>query len=297
MPAVATGCRTIANDRECTLGLRTLCHPTSVFHIPPSWRRHHLTGSSSIWLQSRSRSNAGGASAVHAVSEAAVAATTLAAIVAVVTATVVMSSRTDAKKESAPEDPSSSQGFGPEEAGQSFKELEELEAILPADLQEALETFDGDFRGPWSALDLEADDQLLPDEIRRAYRKAVRSEHPDTSKFPDADERFERVRQAYAILKDDGSRALLLEAIAQDAGSFDELSSRQTLPDESRSGTSSMRGLLVGVGVAGLVSFAAFVARLSGSSEMKPRSAKKNKAPVIVNSETQAEATAKTAQP
>jgi len=81
---------------------------------------------------------------------------------------------------------------------------EELEAILPSDLQEALLTFDGDFRGPWLALGLEADADLHSDEIRRAYRQAVRSEHPDASDFPDADERFERVRQAYAILKDGG---------------------------------------------------------------------------------------------
>lgn len=122
---------------------------------------------------------------------------------------------------------------------------EELEAILPSDLQEALLTFDGDFRGPWLALGLEADADLHSDEIRRAYRQAVRSEHPDASDFPDADERFERVRQAYAILKDGGSRELLLEAIAQDASSFNELSSMEAFSEQS--GTRLCRiGLLCG---------------------------------------------------
>lgn len=49
-------------------------------------------------------------------------------------------------------------------------------------------------------------------------------EHPDTSKWPDAEARFYKVRKAYALLSDDGTRALLLEALEREVGSFEELS-------------------------------------------------------------------------
>jgi len=194
-----------------------------------------------------------------------------------------MSSRTTGFEQKTAEDSRSSQGTRQEEASQI---TEELEAILPGDLQEALLTFDGDFRGPWLALRLEADANLRSDEIRRAYRQAVRSEHPDTSDFPNADERFERVRQAYAILKDDGSRELLLEAIAQDASSFNELSSMEAFSEQSGKRTTSLRELLVGVGFVALAGFVAILIRLSSNSEMKIRSAKAAKALVIVNAKT-----------
>ncbi|CAJ1399923.1 unnamed protein product [Effrenium voratum] len=96
---------------------------------------------------------------------------------------------------------------------------------LPGDLEEALKDFEGDFRGPWRALGLEAEDPLTEEELRQAYRQAVRLEHPDASQRADAEERFQRVRKAYAILSDEGSRELLLEAIEQRAASFEELTS------------------------------------------------------------------------
>lgn len=37
------------------------------------------------------------------------------------------------------------------------------------------------------------------------------------------EDRFERVRKAYALLSDEGTRELLLEAIAQRASSFEDL--------------------------------------------------------------------------
>jgi len=118
-------------------------------------RVHHLTGISSPWFQGRN-SSARGAIATYAFSEAAVAVLTIAAIVAV-TVAVAMSSRTTNFEQKTVEDSRSSQGMRKEEDSQI---TEELEAILPSDLQEALLTFDGDFRGPWLALGLEADADL-----------------------------------------------------------------------------------------------------------------------------------------
>ena len=42
--------------------------------------------------------------------------------------------------------------------------------------------------------------------------------------FHDFQERFQRIRKAYALLSDEGSRELLLEAIEQEASCFAELS-------------------------------------------------------------------------
>eukprot|EP00401_Gymnodinium_catenatum_P077597 CAMPEP_0117494102 /NCGR_PEP_ID=MMETSP0784-20121206/19439_1 /TAXON_ID=39447 /ORGANISM="" /LENGTH=340 /DNA_ID=CAMNT_0005288973 /DNA_START=99 /DNA_END=1117 /DNA_ORIENTATION=+ len=99
---------------------------------------------------------------------------------------------------------------------------------LPAELESALLEFDGDFNGPWQALGLSSGTSST-EEIRAAYRRAVRDEHPDSSTLPDAAERFQRVRSAYALLMDEGSRALLLEASECDVGRFEDLS----LPDEA----------------------------------------------------------------
>jgi len=96
---------------------------------------------------------------------------------------------------------------------------------LPVELEEALQEFDGDFRGPWVALGLDPDAaaEVSPEEIKSAYRKAVREEHPDRSELPDAEARFNKVRKAYALLLDEGTRALLLEALSREADSFQEL--------------------------------------------------------------------------
>ncbi|CAK0831675.1 unnamed protein product, partial [Prorocentrum cordatum] len=126
---------------------------------------------------------------------------------------------------------------------------------LPPRLEEALLDFEGDFRGPWRALGLEADAvglEVSQEEVRAAYRVAVRSEHPDTSEFPDAEERFQRVRKAYALLSDDGTRALLAEALEQEVQSFEALE-RDLAEEEppSRGGLRAWQGLaLLSAGLA-----------------------------------------------
>ncbi len=44
------------------------------------------------------------------------------------------------------------------------------------------------------------------EEIKRAYRKLARKYHPDVSKEPDAETRFQEVQEAYAVLKDPEKR-------------------------------------------------------------------------------------------
>ena len=45
------------------------------------------------------------------------------------------------------------------------------------------------------------------DEIKRAYRKLARKWHPDVSEEPEAEERFKRLGEAWAVLKDPERRA------------------------------------------------------------------------------------------
>ena len=45
------------------------------------------------------------------------------------------------------------------------------------------------------------------EEIKRAYRKLARKYHPDVSKEPDAEQRFQEVQEAYEVLKDPEKRA------------------------------------------------------------------------------------------
>jgi curved DNA-binding protein len=44
------------------------------------------------------------------------------------------------------------------------------------------------------------------DDIRRAYRKLARENHPDVSKDPDADTRFKEISEAYEVLRDPEKR-------------------------------------------------------------------------------------------
>jgi curved DNA-binding protein len=44
-------------------------------------------------------------------------------------------------------------------------------------------------------------------EIRRAYRKLARENHPDVNKDPDADDRFKQISEAYEVLRDADKRA------------------------------------------------------------------------------------------
>jgi DnaJ-class molecular chaperone len=45
------------------------------------------------------------------------------------------------------------------------------------------------------------------DDIKRAYRRLARKYHPDVSKESDAEVRFKKVGEAYAVLKDEEKRA------------------------------------------------------------------------------------------
>lgn len=140
---------------------------------------------------------------------------------------------------------------------------------LPADVLEALEDFDGDFSGPWHALGLEPVDGLTAEEIRVAYRQAVRAEHPDTSGLPDAEKRFQRVRKAYAILTDESTKVLLLEALFKQAGSLAEL---KALEEEETSSRDERPFKLI-AGLSVVLLLAAGIARLT-SPDMKLRSLK-----------------------
>mmetsp|Transcript_152523 Transcript_152523/g.489147 ORF Transcript_152523/g.489147 Transcript_152523/m.489147 type:complete len:345 (+) Transcript_152523:51-1085(+) len=123
---------------------------------------------------------------------------------------------------------------------------EEALAQLPPDLEEALRDFDGDLRGPWLALglDIEVVAELSLEDIRTAYRRAVLEEHPDRSSAPDAEERLQRVRNAWVQLQDEGLRALLLEALEGDIGSLEEFS--ESLPPDD-DGTTLRAALIAGL--------------------------------------------------
>lgn len=49
--------------------------------------------------------------------------------------------------------------------------------------------------------------QATPDEIGRAYRRAARATHPDSSGSGAGRERFQAVSEAYDVLRDPGRRA------------------------------------------------------------------------------------------
>ncbi|CAE8610632.1 unnamed protein product, partial [Polarella glacialis] len=209
----------------------------------------------------------------RAISSVVAAAALVSALAAAAAAAAVMSSSSAEE----PEPSSTGRGSSFNSADFGFEDLDA--PVLPSDLEEALRDFDGDFRGPWEALGLDAEEPATAEELRQAYRRAVRLEHPDTSSYPDAEERFQRVRKAYAILSDDGSRALLLEAIDKEAASFKELeAASEASSSESGAGPSSAvpRWLGVSFALLGVLGFVASQGSESGSGDgWKLRSAKK----------------------
>ena len=44
------------------------------------------------------------------------------------------------------------------------------------------------------------------EDIRRAYRKLARENHPDINKDPEAEDRFKEISEAYEVLRDEERR-------------------------------------------------------------------------------------------
>jgi curved DNA-binding protein len=74
------------------------------------------------------------------------------------------------------------------------------------------------YKNYYAALGLPRDADL--DQIKKAYRKLARKNHPDLSKDKDAEERFKDVGEAYATLKDPEKRAAY-DALGQQPEGFD----------------------------------------------------------------------------
>jgi len=148
----------------------------------------------------------------------------VAALGAAAVATIVLATLTGSDERKPSEDTSNAADWSSADSAAAVDDVNPS-PTLPAELEEALQEFDGDFRGPWVALGLDPDAaaEVSPKEIKAAYRQAVLVEHPDRSELPDAEARFSKVRKAYALLLDEGSRALLLEALSKEADSFQEL--------------------------------------------------------------------------
>ncbi|CAJ1392212.1 unnamed protein product [Effrenium voratum] len=91
--------------------------------------------------------------------------------------------------------------------------------------------FDGSFQEPFDLLGID-DPECPKSDIRAAFRKVARVEHPDVSAFDDAEERFRRISLAYELLIDDGGRAMLLEAIEKKADDLEELEVKKNAVDE-----------------------------------------------------------------
>jgi len=96
---------------------------------------------------------------------------------------------------------------------------------------DALKEFDGNFKAPFELLDID-DPEVGKSDIRAAFRKIARVEHPDVSERPDAEDRFRRISMAYELLMDDGGRAMLLEALERKVEELEELETTTTELDE-----------------------------------------------------------------
>mmetsp|Transcript_28449 Transcript_28449/g.64411 ORF Transcript_28449/g.64411 Transcript_28449/m.64411 type:complete len:214 (+) Transcript_28449:65-706(+) len=81
---------------------------------------------------------------------------------------------------------------------------------------DALDEFDGDLAVPLELLGLGGSFPQKGD-VRAAFRRAAREEHPDVSDRADADERFRRVSLAFELLMDDEGRTRVKEALVTKA--------------------------------------------------------------------------------
>eukprot|EP00929_Paragymnodinium_shiwhaense_P013261 TRINITY_DN121122_c0_g1_i1.p1 TRINITY_DN121122_c0_g1~~TRINITY_DN121122_c0_g1_i1.p1 ORF type:complete len:232 (-),score=62.22 TRINITY_DN121122_c0_g1_i1:333-1028(-) len=96
---------------------------------------------------------------------------------------------------------------------------------------DALKEFDGDFRAPFKLLGLK-DPEAPKKEIRAAFKKMAKKEHPDVSDHEDAEERFARISMAYELLMDDGGRAMLMECMERKVDEIEDLETTSTDLDD-----------------------------------------------------------------
>lgn len=82
-------------------------------------------------------------------------------------------------------------------------------------VEDALKPFNGNYMAPFESLGIEDLSTPKP-EIRKAYRKLVRTKHPDINKEPGAAAQFELISKSYDLLMDDNFRMAMSKALEDD---------------------------------------------------------------------------------